>query len=836
MKKIKLFTCVFFGILLYTQYAQAKNWTGKGSAIDDVAQLSGNPVDFSTDTYESESIVYIYNVATGQFLNVGNRWGTELSLQDVGTPFVVEEQRDGTYRFVSSSIAQDLSNYSLSQDGSNQNVSARDDSGYGFIGFMDGVVSSTEDGDYYIDRMAMGALSDFTVTDVKVAAGTPYVYKFSFTPVEYYKYEEDSEGNGQWNKKTTTYTGNTYYMSAKNGKGGAVSYKAVDDGLTTSEQWVFVTKAQLIENFTDSETASDSNPADGTFNIKDPHFNRKNGDVSSWKTGSGLSSNLSNSEKTATPSGNCAKGPITEYYYTGSHEATYTFYSNIGIGGSWKETHTHEFSLWWREDHGDTWETNCFGGYWDNAAGSSGQHSPAPITLKKTDTRVIPAGTKYYVGCGYAENKEELATTATYYCANIHGVGQIAQTINVTASGWYLVSCKGFTTEEGSGKLFFSTYTNGVYGTTEETYKETALTYVEERPSTYYDAGKLITSDSYKSTAMIYVDVPKSREYTTVVFGVKVNDVTEDCAWTCFDDFRIEYCGGPKEVLIILSDQETSIDYINAQVDPDNSYTMILDRHLNSRQWNSLILPVSMTAKQFKDAFGKGAKLSEIKGMNEETGWYRLNFASVDLSNDDATVLQAGKLYIMKPEGLYKRPYGKEFTVYKRDEAKTEFGKITTKNDYCIISEITLAAIPENENGIVTQEGIKGNTETGDLTFKGTYIWQKDEKTIPVGSFLLNSYTGEWHHTQSKTYSVKGFRAWIECNPNGKVKEVTFYNDGVEMGGDELSDISDVLSEMGVNASGNVYNLKGQLVRKGISLEGLAKGVYIVNGKKYIVK
>ena len=36
---------------------------------------------------------------------------------------------------------------------------------------------------------------------------------------------------------------------------------------------------------------------------------------------------------------------------------------------------------------------------------------------------------------------------------------------------------------------------------------------------------------------------------------------------------------------------------------------------------------------------------------------------------------------------------------------------------------------------------------------------------------------------------------------------------------------------------GTVYNLNGQVVRAGAtSLEGLPKGIYIVNNKKYIVK
>lgn len=815
MGRIKHLLITVVVLLLGVQGAKATDWTGKGKAVGDVAVTSGNPTTASND-----NIVYIYNVATGQFLNIGNRWGTELSLADTGTPFVVEKQSSGTYRFVSSVKAENTTNASSSADGQ----------GYGYIGFMDGVVS-TDEGDYYIDRMAIYGLSDFTLTEISGltdkdgnAVNNVYSMKFKCS-------------NGQ---KDSKYNGNTYYMtSATNGKNGAVSYKSASETVTTADQWVLVTKQQLIDNFTSNEaaSASDATPADGTYNIKDPQFNRKNGDVSSWKTGSDMSGTLSNSEFEALPSSFCSDKDLYIYTYEGSHTATN--HSLLGLASD--DEKEHKVTITTAVDHGDTWTVECGGeSYWKWKLifPVFYSHDSEEITLTKNEEKTeTSVSTNYYVGCGYSEgDNSNLPTAGGYYCANIHGGGQIAQTLTVTTSGWYVVNCNGFTTDKGTAKLFFSTYTNGELGSTDDnSYKETELTYLDDAPAYYAEAGKLIASSDYETSAMIYVDVPENSS-VTLVFGVKVNGVTEKCAWACFDNFEIKYCGGKKDVFLVLSDQETSMDYINAQVDAKKSYTMVLDRNLKAGQWNSFILPVSMTAQQFKLAFGGGAKLSAIVGMNAETNWYRLNFKSIDLSNDDATVLEAGKLYIIKPTIAPSYKAGKEYTVYNRDEKPTEFGKITTKNDYYLINQMTLKATPETNSGIVEQTKVPGNTETGNLTFKGTYINKTDASTVPAGSFLLGS-DGKWYHSATKSYPSKGFRAWVEVNPNSGAKTLSIYNDGVEMGGGEVTAISEVLNEMGLNASGKVYNMNGQLVRSGsASLEGLQKGVYIVNGKKYIVK
>ena len=123
----------------------------------------------------------------------------------------------------------------------------------------------------------------------------------------------------------------------------------------------------------------------------------------------------------------------------------------------------------------------------------------------------------------------------------------------------------------------------------------------------------------------------------------------------------------------------------------------------------------------------------------------------------------------------------------------------------------------------------------GSLTFNGTYTTQ--ENKIPDGSYLLSG--GKWYHmtlnggTVSK---VQGFRTWLEPVNGPSNVNVQFSIDGV-IDGDTTNSIEGIENDINSKANNKVYNMNGQLVRNGsTSLEGLPKGVYIVNNKKYIVK
>lgn len=285
----------------------------------------------------------------------------------------------------------------------------------------------------------------------------------------------------------------------------------------------------------------------------------------------------------------------------------------------------------------------------------------------------------------------------------------------------------------------------------------------------------------------------------------------------------------------MLDENQTGIDYINVQVDNTKSYTLRLGRKLINNAWNSIMLPVNLTRQQLQLAFGNNVKLSE-KNPEASEDPYIIEFKSIDISGtpEETVVLKAGVPYIIKPSNLYTttpKEGGDTYEVRKRAN-NSLYGNITFTEPYYTINQVTL----DTEVDAATVTGNGGNAydcgKAGDLYFKGTYTMQNN--LIPAGSYLLSD--GKWYHMTVDVKSVKGFRTWLEPVNGPSNVNVQFSIDGV-IDGDTTNSIEGIENGFNSKADNKVYNMNGQLVRNGsTSLEGLPKGVYIVNNKKYIVK
>ena len=108
----------------------------------------------------------------------------------------------------------------------------------------------------------------------------------------------------------------------------------------------------------------------------------------------------------------------------------------------------------------------------------------------------------------------------------------------------------------------------------------------------------------------------------------------------------------------------------------------------------------------------------------------------------------------------------------------------------------------------------------------------------PVATVKLQ-YTGGWGNEQttigdlSKVEGVHDVYVVYTCGDGANVKDI--YLDDQEEEEDPATGVTSVTAAKAVN--GNVYSIDGRLVRKNAtSLEGLASGLYIFNGQKYLVK
>ena len=263
-------------------------------------------------------------------------------------------------------------------------------------------------------------------------------------------------------------------------------------------------------------------------------------------------------------------------------------------------------------------------------------------------------GYTYYLGNGYTDDNvmSDPETGETFtgegqnlqlpyggaWTANIHGKrGTVVQTIkadNMVKEGWYRISCVGFTTTtKGIARLFAAsgkgnnTTGSGATASTEK-FAIANLHRIDaaSRPATYVAASKLLDTpnvNTFDASVKVYVS-PTNEDKTTfetLSFGIQVGsaaDPNQDAdaeAWTCFDNFKIEYLGTPPNVLILDEDQ-TDGAYINAQAQDDDKTlqksVVYLHRTMNTDKWNSLGLPININVGQVKSIFGDQVHISEF--------------------------------------------------------------------------------------------------------------------------------------------------------------------------------------------------------------------------------
>ena len=210
-----------------------------------------------------------------------------------------------------------------------------------------------------------------------------------------------------------------------------------------------------------------------------------------------------------------------------------------------------------------------------------------------------------------------------------------------------------------------------------------------------------------------------------------------------------------------------------------------VQRTIKANQWSSIVLPFAMTNAQMKEAFGNDVELADFTGYEaEEDGEGNIVGITVNFAN--ATAIEANHPYIIKVSEAIA-----EFTV---DGVDVE---------------------PEDEPVVATVK----RTRKQWSEMIGTYV---AETEIPSKTLFLNS--NKFYYSTGAT-KMKAFRAYFDffdvLTDVDDNYEVKMFVDGAET----------KVEGLGVkDAAGNVYDLSGRRVSKA------QRGVYIVNGKKVLVK
>ena len=207
-----------------------------------------------------------------------------------------------------------------------------------------------------------------------------------------------------------------------------------------------------------------------------------------------------------------------------------------------------------------------------------------------------------------------------------------------------------------------------------------------------------------------------------------------------------------------------------------------LDRKLGEK-WNTIVLPFALNETQVKEMFGEGAKVAAYKGSTVNGDHVTLNF-------EEQTSMEAQTPYMIKP------------------------GTNASKKVNGVVLEPAsgLKKVEDaNHNGI----DFVGNYTTG--------------QTLQQNCFFISNNT---FYRASGQEIMKAYRATFQVptSTTAKIMNTVFVGEG-----GSVTAIDDV--HVSPQGSFDVYHINGMLVKKNaIDLNGLDKGIYIINGKKYVVK
>lgn len=472
------------------------------------------------------------------------------------------------------------------------------------------------------------------------------------------------------------------------------------------------------------------------------------------------------------------------------------------------------------------------------------------------------------------DNDEYLYKNGKYFCAdikNIHNI-EIHQWVTVDKAGWYIVRCNGFSNTNGLAKLFV----NSLY--TGKTASTTLNPLEADGPKDLLEAGKVFyNNDKYENEVMIHLTTDDFLENMggILIIGIKVegDDKTYATDWTAFDNFRLLYAGESEAPSLVLDEDNPDLKYLTETIDEYKNCILHLNRSFVLNKWNTLILPVNLTYGQMRYTFGDEVKLAKLYTLTPNS----VRFKTVECDSDNDVMLEAFTPYIIKPtkaagenpayttprlknaEHGYWLDENKGISYVEEGVERYKAGKVSIKANHYDIQGVTLNRTLLNDNldkhwVSTTISTTAPDADNNNMVCKGTmaktfYIkgskgyFYKDgdeERDDLKGDYFMNKGT-MYKVPATKQYGLKAFRCWFELtkttdagnNSPSPAKDVKLFINEIE---DETTGIGDIITDPAFSHAAyqydGVYNLQGQLVRQGISLEGLPQGIYIVKGKK----
>ena len=257
--------------------------------------------------------------------------------------------------------------------------------------------------------------------------------------------------------------------------------------------------------------------------------------------------------------------------------------------------------------------------------------------------------------------------------------------------------------------------------------------------------------------------------------------------WTCFDNFRLEYLGIPALEKLDLDETEAYNVTVGAYAD------VAMRRTLDAGKWNTFCVPFNMTAEQLAaNGITRVVGLAVDPASTEE---------GVNLVSTDVTEVKAGMPYLVQVDRDVTALFVDGVYVTASEPAAQTIG---TVGDYTVKMTGNYSAMP-----------------------------------LPGGAYFVSDNTF-YVIGDGVTVNMKGFRAYLTLtDAAGRAVEANIRLVGLD-GGTEGGGTTAIEGVAGGEADApvDVYTLSGVKVKGGVkasgALDGLQRGIYIVNGKKII--
>ncbi|MBQ1759200.1 MAG: hypothetical protein IIZ94_05925, partial [Prevotella sp.] len=488
---------------------------------------------------------------------------------------------------------------------------------------------------------------------------------------------------------------------------------------------------------------------------------------------------------------------------------------------------------------------------------------------------------------------------AKYGFMTFEGVGTVTTNFQVPKPGWYEIECAGFIMSEQNhdAYLFARVISDNQVNQPENsfaipegeepTYGVVTLgklpygTYQKDNYEHCLEAGKelLRNRDNHRQKVWVLVsedDFNAGRK--TIRLGFRKDEATRselvvdkngdkgyyDTDWVCVDDIRASFMGlGP----VFFYEDEEDLRYLSqAEGDTDrftpNEYAPAiksgryggsanLQRKFTKNEWNTFSFPLPLTGEQVRNAFGDDCELLILHSIgNLSNNDCIIDFQTVDLITLD-DVVTAGNLYMLKPtkepvfgenprgEMAYYYDLGRMFfSTNEADNSDPDYnfpfidldvekgeqpvGSFGGTNNGC--GHVTYIQTPGFSTFSVNRDGIQLANATA-----GSYA--------PKGSYAMS---GGKMYELSRDTRIKGFRGWITLTHSIFEDEASMAAgariaiNGVIDGEAPTAIDRHVVVPVNPNSITAVYDLFGRKVDT--SVGSLPKGIYIVNGKKLLMK